>query len=161
MRLLVESLEQADAAPDDDSALLRARVRDAIEPLRAATAGLSCEGSLAVSGRAGLVSGRRFGGDGTLSVGVVHVLQADSVTQGQKATSPEVISGGGHPTIRVNATGVGYPVVGRIDATLPALTGSLTGEVGEPVDLTADDVPWLLREILFRLDDVANPPTPV
>jgi hypothetical protein len=120
VRLLSEALDQPDQDPDSpvDASLLVARLQAAVEPLRATFGG---EGTLTVSGTAGLVSPPGFGGSGSLSVGVHHVvqiddalhltdpgsgaartsgapavtvtLQPDSATQGQTAGSPDVHSG--------------------------------------------------------------------
>ncbi len=154
VRRLSEALDQA----DEDAQALVARLQAAVEPLRATFSG---EGTLTVGGTAGLVSPPGFGGNGSLSVGVHHVLQIADAVQMQDATSPVVASGGGAAIVTVTATGTGYAIPTGSGSGSVTVTGTATGSAPpETFQVTADDVPWILWQILLRLDDMANATKP-
>lgn len=138
---LSEALNENSDSEADARALV-ARLHAAVEPLRGAVAlsndgalNVGIGGSLTVTGTAGLASQAGFGGNG--SVTVEHILQIDDTMQLQEATAP---------LIRVSTKrGTSW----NVEAA------------GEPDwRPTADDVPWLLWQMLLRLDDLANPTKP-
>jgi hypothetical protein len=155
MRLLSEALDQPDQDPDSaaDAALLVARLQAAVEPLRASVAVVSAS----AVGTGALTTGRpTLSGSGTVAVHhVIHIQDQVAVLDSATVTvTPH------EPT-----------VTGRLERTLPPDTGSATGTVTwtgtahgeappETFQVTADDVPWILWQVLLRLDDMANPTKP-
>ncbi len=174
VRRLSEALDQPDRNPDStaDAQALVARLRAAVEPLRASVEVVSAS----AVGSGALVAGRAtLSGHGT--VGIHHsvhvhdqavVLDSASVTltphyatHAHTAGSPEVHSGGGSATVGVTATGSGYAIPTGSGAGTWTFTGTATGSTPpETFQVTAEDVPWILWQMLLRFDDLADPTRP-
>ncbi len=134
VRLLAESLEEAGEDPSaaTDAGRLLERVQAAVQPLT-------------ITGTAGIPSPAAFGQGGSVT------LHPDSTTHSQTAGQPTMVE-------------VPAPVVGVAASTLPTLTASAAGfvtrtsnaEGGTPesVEVTPEDVPYLLAEMADTLQDL-------
>ncbi len=143
VRLLAQSLEQEDDAPDSvaEGQALVARLQAAIEPLRATAAALSgVNQDVHVQDRVAVLD--------TATI----TLTPHDATHAHTAGNPEVRSGGSGATVRITASGAGSGTWGW--------RGTAEGSTSEPFQVTADDTPWILWQILLRLDDLANPGKP-
>ncbi len=173
VRLLAESLEHAedDAQNVAEGQAVVARLQAAIEPLRSLTAALSGEGTLSAAPLPGAV-GAALSGSGTLSVAVHHVVTVydrvavlDNATVSLTAhdltgTSAAPATGTGTGTVLVTGTGSGEaPATGTGTGTV-SVTGTGSGEAPQTFQVTADDTPWIMWQILLRLDDLSNPTKP-
>jgi hypothetical protein len=153
VRLLAESLEHAedDAQNVAEGQALVARLQAAIEPLRSSTAALSGEGTLSAAPLPG-ADGAALSGSGTLSVAVHHVVTVyDRVAVLDNAT----VTLTAHDLTGTSAA----PATGTGTATV-SVTGTGSGEAPQTFQVTADDTPWIMWQILLRLDDLSNPTKP-
>ncbi len=143
VRLLTESLEHEGTAVGEQDArdvvALLGRVQSAVQPLRAVAANLSAAGTLTVGGTAGLDSQEAFG-RGTVSL-----------------SAPVALTAGTHHHVAVQDNAGATDAVTRVTARVSTSwnVAAPTGRDGD-LELTSEDVPWLLREILFRFDDLAE-----
>ncbi len=150
VRLLAESLEHADDEPQSaaEGQALVARLQAAIEPLRASTAALSGEGTLTGAPPPGTAAAA-LSGSGTLSVAVHHVVQVhDTVAVLVSATVTLTAQ---------DATGTPPPATGSGSGTV-TVTGTGHGEAPQTFQVTADDTPLIMWQILLRLDPVQPAP---
>jgi hypothetical protein len=95
------------------------------------------------------VSPRGFGGSGSLNVEVHHVLQIHDALHMHESDSV-------HVTLDTTDASPSGTATGTV-----AWTGTAHGEAPpETFQVTADDVPWILWQVLLSLDDMANPTKP-
>jgi len=133
VRLLAESLDQADDPNSRaDGRALLARVQAAIEPLRMSAAALTAEATLTAGpGPRRVAVALSAAASLTVAVNhVVHVRAQDTLT------------------VLDSATGT------------VTWTGAEPGSAPQTFEVTPEDTPWILLQILLRLDDLANPDTP-
>jgi hypothetical protein len=86
-------------------------------------------------------------GEGTLTAGPPALLQVTATRSTFWNVEAPVASGTGAATLTVTATGSGHSVP----------SGSAPPDTFQ---VTAEDVPWILWQVLLRLDDMANPTKP-
>ncbi len=153
VRLLAESLDQADDPNSRaDGRALLARVQAAIEPLRMSAAALTAEATLTAGpGPRRVAVALSAAASLTVAVNhVVHVRAQDTLTVLDSATATVTAQ---------DAFGTTPPTTSTATGTV-TWTGAEPGSAPQTFEVTPEDTPWILLQILLRLDDLANPDTP-
>ncbi len=160
LRLLAEALVQPDdssgSPSDTDAVALLARLHAAVEPLREVAESLGGQGALSLQDTPGAAHGSPVheppqGQDSRDRVN--QVIQPLPITS--EAAVPA-------PTVRVTASlSTSWDVAATVTATRSTSWNVAATEDAEDgngkLTLGPEDVPWLLWQILLRLDDSANP----
>lgn len=174
VRRLSEALEQPGQDSDSaaDALALIARLQAAVEPLRASVAIVS---SSAVGTGGPTTERPTLSGSGSVGVHhVVHVydqavvldtatvtLTPHDATHTHTAGSPEAHPGGGSATVGITATGGGYAIPTGTGSGTVTWTGTAHGDaLTETIQVTAEDLPWIVWQMLLRLDDMASTTQP-